>query len=94
LGIVSIYIGQIYEEVKGRPNFIVRQTLGLGAPVPGSDPAAMDSNGQSNESRPVTQQGMRRVTSGSEQAEAPLNVSTSDSSIDDLVVGTLPEQHS
>lgn len=30
LGIVSIYIGQIYEEVKGRPNFVVRQTLGLG----------------------------------------------------------------
>jgi polyisoprenyl-phosphate glycosyltransferase len=29
LGIVSIYIGQIYEEVKGRPNFIVRQTVGL-----------------------------------------------------------------
>lgn len=30
LGIVSIYIGQIYDEVKGRPNFIVRQTLGFG----------------------------------------------------------------
>jgi glycosyltransferase involved in cell wall biosynthesis len=32
LGIVSIYLGQIYEEVKGRPNFIVRQTVGLGMP--------------------------------------------------------------
>ena len=30
LGIVSIYIGQIYDEVKGRPNFIVRETIGLG----------------------------------------------------------------
>lgn len=30
LGIVSVYIGLIYEEVKGRPNFIVRQTLGFG----------------------------------------------------------------
>ena len=29
LGIVSIYIGLIYDEVKGRPNFIVRGTLGL-----------------------------------------------------------------
>ena len=30
LGIVSIYIGQIYDEVKGRPNFIVRQTSVVG----------------------------------------------------------------
>jgi len=29
LGVVSMYIGLIYEEVKGRPNFVVRQTLGL-----------------------------------------------------------------
>ena len=29
LGIVSEYIGLIYEEVKQRPNFIVRETLGL-----------------------------------------------------------------
>jgi polyisoprenyl-phosphate glycosyltransferase len=29
LGVVCIYIGQIYEEVKGRPNFIVRQVLGF-----------------------------------------------------------------
>ena len=29
LGIVSIYIGLIYEEVKGRPNFVVRQTIGF-----------------------------------------------------------------
>jgi dolichol-phosphate mannosyltransferase len=29
LGIVSSYVGQIYEEVKSRPNFIVRQTFGF-----------------------------------------------------------------
>jgi glycosyltransferase involved in cell wall biosynthesis len=31
LGIVSIYIGLIYDEVKARPNFVVRQTLGIGS---------------------------------------------------------------
>lgn len=29
LGVVSIYIGLIYEEVKGRPNFIIREALGF-----------------------------------------------------------------
>jgi dolichol-phosphate mannosyltransferase len=29
LGVVSIYIGLIYEEVKGRPNFVIRETLGF-----------------------------------------------------------------
>ncbi len=32
LGIVSEYIGLIYEEVKQRPNYVVRETLGLDAP--------------------------------------------------------------
>jgi polyisoprenyl-phosphate glycosyltransferase len=36
LGVVSIYIGLIYEEVKGRPNFVIRQTQGF-----------LDSNGTS-----------------------------------------------
>lgn len=31
LGIVSMYVGQIYEEVKQRPNFVVRRTVGLRA---------------------------------------------------------------
>jgi glycosyltransferase involved in cell wall biosynthesis len=31
LGVVSIYIGLIYEEVKGRPNFIIREALGFAA---------------------------------------------------------------
>jgi hypothetical protein len=30
LGIVSIYIGLIYEEAKGRPNFVIRRTVGFG----------------------------------------------------------------
>lgn len=29
LGLVAEYVGLIYEEVKGRPNFVVRDTLGL-----------------------------------------------------------------
>ena len=38
LGIVSIYVGLIYEEVKGRPNFVVRQLLGF-TESPDPDPA-------------------------------------------------------
>jgi hypothetical protein len=29
LGIIGEYIGRIYDEVKGRPSWIVQQTLGL-----------------------------------------------------------------
>jgi dolichol-phosphate mannosyltransferase len=43
LGIVSIYIGQIYEEVKGRPNFVVRQTLGFDNGLVSSGSAELDS---------------------------------------------------
>jgi len=31
LGIISIYIGLIFEEAKGRPNFVIRRTVGFGA---------------------------------------------------------------
>jgi glycosyltransferase involved in cell wall biosynthesis len=47
LGIVSIYIGLIYEEVKGRPNFVIRQTLGLSRPRGQSDSAEMLSGSAS-----------------------------------------------
>jgi len=36
MGILSLYIGSIYEEVKARPNFIVRQTIG--------DPGQIDNH--------------------------------------------------
>jgi polyisoprenyl-phosphate glycosyltransferase len=36
LGIVSEYIGLIYEEVKQRPNYVVRETLGLEERLPDS----------------------------------------------------------
>jgi len=29
MGILSLYIGSIYEEVKGRPNFIIRKAVGF-----------------------------------------------------------------
>jgi len=29
LGIIAEYLGLIYEEVKGRPNFVVSELLGL-----------------------------------------------------------------
>jgi glycosyltransferase involved in cell wall biosynthesis len=32
LGVISIYIGLIYEEVKARPNYVIRQTEGLAEP--------------------------------------------------------------
>jgi dolichol-phosphate mannosyltransferase len=52
LGIVSIYIGQIYEEVKGRPNFIVRQTLGFVGPNFQADPVETIPRGVSENGGP------------------------------------------
>lgn len=34
LGIIGEYIGRIYDEVKGRPLWVVRETLGLEVPAP------------------------------------------------------------
>ncbi|HVS84978.1 MAG TPA: glycosyltransferase family 2 protein [Gaiellaceae bacterium] len=34
LGVMAEYLGLIYEEVKRRPNFVVRETVGLPAPPP------------------------------------------------------------
>ena len=34
MGILSLYIGSIYEEVKGRPNFIIRKAVGFSKPLP------------------------------------------------------------
>jgi dolichol-phosphate mannosyltransferase len=45
LSIVSIYVGLIYQEVKARPNFVVRQVRGLDALFPSDPPRSSDSNG-------------------------------------------------
>ena len=36
LGIVAEYVGLIYEEVKQRPNYVVRNTVGITLPAGGS----------------------------------------------------------
>ena len=64
LGIVSIYIGQIYDEVKGRPNFIVRETIGLGGSYDRSDPPMMSSNGKADLAG--TENGSDRTEQGTE----------------------------
>jgi dolichol-phosphate mannosyltransferase len=58
LGIVSIYIGLIYEEVKGRPNFIVRQRRGFAGMLTGSTAATSVTGGGvgvgvANETAPI-----------------------------------------
>lgn len=34
LGVIAEYLGLIYEEVKRRPNFVVRETVGIAEPAP------------------------------------------------------------
>lgn len=46
LSIVSIYVGLIYQEVKARPNFVVRQVRGLDGSYPPEPTRAKDSNGR------------------------------------------------
>ncbi len=92
LGIVSIYIGQIYEEVKGRPNFIVRQTLGFDSPLVRSDRAEVGLNSGAGKGSPVPEHGTGGPTSEKEKAEASSYASKADGNLDDLVARTPPEQ--
>jgi polyisoprenyl-phosphate glycosyltransferase len=78
LGIVSVYIGLIYEEVKGRPNFIVRQTLGLESPLARSEAADLLSDRDSGKSSPMAERGIGRMISDPERAEPPLDLSATD----------------
>jgi dolichol-phosphate mannosyltransferase len=45
LGVVSIYVGLIYEEVKGRPNFVIRRKVGFIEPIENGHAPARSSNG-------------------------------------------------
>ena len=38
IGVVAEYVGRIYEEVKQRPTFLVRQRDGTGLPAPAVEP--------------------------------------------------------
>lgn len=42
MGILSLYIGSIYEEVKGRPNFIIRKAVGFSNSSPKSNSGDSD----------------------------------------------------
>ncbi|MGD0381645.1 MAG: glycosyltransferase family 2 protein [Acidimicrobiales bacterium] len=78
MGIISVYIGLIYEEVKGRPNFIVRQTLGLEGPIVRSDPVGLAAGGQSNKNRQAAEADDGRLASDLEGAQASLDLATTD----------------
>jgi hypothetical protein len=92
LGIVSIYIGQIYEEVKGRPNFVVRQTLGFGRQGGRSEPLRKGLYDESDNDRQVA--GRRDAPSLPEwdPSQSSRHASTADADPDDFFAGTPPEQ--
>jgi polyisoprenyl-phosphate glycosyltransferase len=78
LGIVSIYIGLIYEEVKGRPNFVIRETLGFGNLLPRPEPSGMVVGGDSTMSSQDVQRGVRRLVAEPVRTAATLNATTTD----------------
>jgi dolichol-phosphate mannosyltransferase len=51
LGVMSEYVGLIYEEVKQRPNFVVRQTLGIDDPATDPDPLGGGAAGSRRETQ-------------------------------------------
>jgi glycosyltransferase involved in cell wall biosynthesis len=74
LGIVSIYIGLIYEEVKGRPNFVIRQTVGLGSSLAHTSSAHVLANGGFDNGSLISEQGVGRLPSNPERSDESLNV--------------------
>ena len=87
LGIVSVYIGLIYEEVKGRPNFIVRQTLGLESPPLQSTGAKPLSGHEAGESREDAGGGIGRLNSDPTRAESPIKLSATEGDAASTVSG-------
>ena len=94
LGIVSFYIGLIYEEVKGRPNFIIRQTLGLGGPLALSDTPEFVSSDESEMRKSGAGRVVGRLSSEHQRDETPPNGLMADRNTGDLVERKLPDQHS
>jgi len=67
VGILGEYIGRIYEEVKRRPLYVVRQRLGVGSPANAVITAAPDSGGRASASSEIPTQG-KHVDSESNRA--------------------------
>ncbi len=94
LGIVSIYIGQIYEEVKGRPNFVVRQTIGLGDPRATWDSAGLDAGLDPDKDRLVRDVGSGKVDSGRTRTETTAHLTTGNGNTDNQVSKNPPDRSS
>src|SRR5664280_2184436 len=72
LGIVSIYIGLIYDEVKARPNFVIRQALGVGETAdPGSKQKSLPLFNGKSDQRPESASHFQPETSPVPTSEAP-----------------------
>jgi glycosyltransferase involved in cell wall biosynthesis len=72
LGIVSIYIGLIYDEVKARPNFVIRQTLGVAETAgPGSRQQSLPLFNGEPDRRPESGSSFEPETSRVPSSEVP-----------------------
>jgi hypothetical protein len=72
LGIVSIYIGLIYEEVKGRPNFIIRQRRGFGGLVTQLASSNSVSTSESRDGVPVQSSNYVTFENGASEQPRPV----------------------
>ena len=94
LGIVSIYIGQIYEEVKGRPNYVVRQSLGLSGPQARYDRAEVDVERDAGNRGSISERVAGHPNPAQKAMGTPLRDSATDRNVGDQLAGMPPEQHS